>query len=88
MTGHEDLELNRRLADLIDQGLTIQHCITAFSGRQGPLQDGLADAATGHRLVEGGVLEVDASTVVSTDEDDIEDGGGGYVLAWLWVDNT
>lgn len=86
MSDYDDL--TRRLADLIDDGLAIQHCLDVFSGRQGPLQDGLVDAAMGHRLVEGGVLEVDANAVVSTDEEDIEDGGGGYVLAWLWVDNT
>lgn len=85
MTDHDDL--NRRLAALIDDGLTVQHCLDALSRRLGPKQRRLIRNATFSPLLEDGVLEVDIDAVVSSDEEDIEESEGGYVLAWLWVDD-
>lgn len=79
----------KELPFLIERGLTLADCIAAF-GDDGPKTGAILEAAGDHRLVEGGVLEIDDNAILSASEDEIEpdeDGRiGGYVLAWLWVE--
>jgi len=86
-TGDPDYQgLADRLDRMIEEeGLSFPLALAAFARHQPDTAESYIEAAQG--MSRGGAIEVDMDTIVSQESDEeIEDAGGAYVLAWMWVD--
>lgn len=81
-----ETELMSALDALFESGLTFSACVHYFAQKRTPEEKLLRDVAYDAFHVDG-EIEIDEDAYVSMpDDEDNDTDGGGYVMAWMWVD--